>query len=714
MSAGGYFDHKAVSKREADHIESVYRTISFGTEPKKERSLSVATAATRLHKDRASYTYHDIHLSVPCAPEFRPVLPANLLETAAGICLKCASRSGSLPRSESGSMVSCTHIDSNRLANTKGTPKSILAPHSKRTLEDRNFIKSVSFDTVNVSYSDGQEPLYSPRSDEEDEEILQMRSRWRSQIDRSAQLSPSRSTSPSPRSSSPRLDRRKSTFVASGPQYPTRPIITHDSCSMAKKHALYDDLYAGRLEGKVAKLPNRGIMCYISGRKHTWVAIDWCCNQFLQDGDSLVVVASIRPQGRSLARLNRRQYSSVASAGGLTENKVRNSPEWSQATAENIMKYCLAVLNPNKIVKISVDLCVGSTEEVLSDMFALYQPSLVVTGAKPANNAPTIPWATKRLTDRLVSSLPVPMIIVPSKNMGMFETKLFDVLDERMEFVNANNKNVAIQRDELFDRLDAVGCYSLEDQRRVITESGPRDEFIKKDLRDTILEQKKQKEDQRMMEGPRSTYSEESSDEDSDGYESEGSVDSTNPPSFQPKKLDVGTDLKRMELEYQLKACQQFEVFEKSPLNENSFKDKVCIVLDAASKYGQELAAAASGGDDASRVVRDFIGAPELTRTKSMVTETSTKTDKELQKAMIAKYQQQQQQAQAQARAAAKAQPAAQSQVFKKPTPKISINDRSPSLSPTSSRPALIPSTSQPELQVRTKKKKSFWGLFKQ
>lgn len=729
MSTGSYFEYKDKHKKEQEQIDVMYRTISFGSEPKKERSLSLApsaaAAATKFHKDKSNYTYHEIHLDVPCAEEFKPTVPEDLLRQMAGVCLKCASsRSTSLSRVDSESMVSCTHVNSSKPQGSIRKPgKSILSSKGTPGLTYQNFIKSVSFDTVNISYSDGQELVCSPRSDSEDDDMLLTRNRWRSQLDRNRQLSPSRSLSPlSSRSGENsnvlpyQLDRGINSFISSSSKYPTKPIITHDSCSLTKKHSQYDDLYGGRLSGKHAKLPNREIMCYISGRKHTWTAIDWCCNQFLEDGDSLVIVASIRPQGRSLSRLTKKQYDSgtrlATSVGNITENKIRNSPEWSQSTAENIMKYCLAVLNPRKIVKISVELCVGSSEEVLSDMFALYQPSLVVTGTKPANNPPTMSWATKRLTDRLVSTLPVPMIVVPSKNMGMFESKLFGVLNERMSFMNENNKNVTIQRDELIEKLDRVGDYSLADQHKVIIESGPRDEFIEKDLRDTILEKKKQLRDQKMLLiPPDATSNNDSYSDVSDDNSDEISVDSANPPTFQPKKTDVNMELKRMELEYQLKVYQQFEIFEKNPLNENSFKDKLCIVMDAASKYGHELADATQTSDSAaSKLFRDFIGAPELTRTKSMVPVTATKqSDKELQDAMIAKYQQMQQQQQQQ-------NPTNQVQNSKRPTPKIKINsmELSPNLSPKSSKPELITSLSQQDIgSKQKKKKKSFWGIFK-
>lgn len=728
-----YFNQSATSatplngisfQTEMDHLYRATSAVSFRERARHTPSEATnATAGTRF-KDNDQYIYHTVHLNAKCPPQFLPMTPKEVFEGVTGTCQQCTNDRAhnlDLGRVDSG----CEHVS---LPDRIVTPKSILASSSSakagtagpsggaasatgsETPVDfmhesgsNSFGKSVSFDTVNTSiklvYKDPQEQgnyIKISGVDNKAEESL---------------------------------------------EYPTKPIVTHDSVSLTKKHKLYDDLYANRLSkdggGKVAKLPNREVMCYISGRKHTWTAIDWCCNRLLEHGDSLVIVASIRSNGRSLARFaTNKSDDSLAGAnggidtlvGGVTENKIRNSPEWSQACAENIMKYCLAVINPTKIVKISVELCVGTTDEVLSDMFALYQPNIVVTGTKPSKNTPTRPWATKRLTDRLVSSLPVPMIIVPSKNMGNFEKKLFKALDDRMEFINANNKNTILQRDEILKRMDEVGIYSLKDQHEAIIESGSRDDVIKGELKEAILEKQDQKK-QMGESGGATNVSDSEDDQDNDEDEDDASeddisVDSTAPPVFQPKVTDVNGELKRMELEYQLKVYKQFEAFEQEPLNPDSFKDRLCIVMDAASKYGRELADAANNSADKkkSKLFRDYIGVPELQRTKSMVSEAGGMSAAELQEKMIADYNRKKA-LEAEAKNSAGTDVSQSTGSQRKNAPKILISnaERSPSLSPKSSRgerPSLTASLSQPVVNSAPiiggkKKRSSLWNFFK-
>ena len=39
----------------------------------------------------------------------------------------------------------------------------------------------------------------------------------------------------------------------------------------------------------------RTILVYVSGRIHTWVALDWVLSKFIEDGDHVIIIASINP-----------------------------------------------------------------------------------------------------------------------------------------------------------------------------------------------------------------------------------------------------------------------------------------------------------------------------------------------------------------------------------------------------------------------------------
>ncbi|ODV82868.1 hypothetical protein CANARDRAFT_182148, partial [[Candida] arabinofermentans NRRL YB-2248] len=334
--------------------------------------------------------------------------------------------------------------------------------------------------------------------------------------------------------------------------YPTEPIITHDACTLTKKHQDFDKLYSGQLKPKTAKLPNRNILCYVSGRRHTWVSIDWICNRLLEDGDTLIVIASINP--KSSSSLRRRLSSTTPRSASppplISEENIKKSPEYAKIVTENLMKYILAITNPRKIIKITIEFAVGSTKDVLKDMYSLYLPSIVVIAAKPSMAESTKSWATSRITDRLVKNFPVPVIIVPSLNMNLFETKMFKALNKVVK--------TGLSDENVLKELDHSGSYELHDRRR--------------DIMNTSMED----------------------DEDA----------------------EPADKLKRMELSTEAKIYLELEELASKPFDDNTFKDWLCIVSEAAYNYGISLAESAKTGGESAKLVRTLTGAPDLSYSK--------------------------------------------------------------------------------------------------
>lgn len=638
-----------------------------------------SNVVSRAQSDMKVYPYHTVHLTVPVPAKLRPLSPEDVLEKVTGRCITCSGVSNS----------KCTHLSTDN--DSKGVvgggggsstaegssipltspgkprkeykPKSILSKKGAGSSSiDSRFSNSVSFDTVNLKFSDDLDnyPLSSFSDSDEDgyeggnfspvnrsgnsaDEFDRGRSTMEIPGRRMSSRSPSRSLSPRARSPLPsQLDmvsqqeeNMKGFFSL---KYPTSPIITHDACTLTRTHELFDDMYAGRLKYVSPKLHNRVIMCYISGRRHTWVGIDWAANQLLEDGDTLVIVASIKNPSRSLARYQRRN-SGVIVTSNITENKIRNSPEYAQAATENVMKYVLSIINPERIVKITVELAIGSTKDVFKDIFELYQPSLVIVGAKPGRAAPTRSWATKRISDRIVKTSPVPTIIVSPINMGLYETKFFKLLDKRMEFINQNKPNTYLVSHELLDEIDNAGVYSLEDQRDYIRRTASNDDYILKEL-NAILKEKKQNEGMKVksddeedetesessssdLVGERGEARSESAYDDIDSTLDDSSVDSANPPAFVVNTNNSASfKLKRLDLEAQIVIYKEVSKLESEPLTKDSFKHLLTVVSDAAHKYGVQLAESAKMGGEESELVRTLTGAPEqLERRKSMVME---------------------------------------------------------------------------------------------
>lgn len=718
--------HPTLSWGETPDFEGLRKTKSHTGET-IFKSMGVAS----VQADTKVYPYHKIHLKHPVPENLKPLTPDDVLARVTGKCINCSAANSA----------KCSHISQDSIpydqySNSLASPvrkreiplKSILARRGdERARIDSHFSNSVSFDTVNLRFSDDANnyPMYTfsdsdndadddGEDDNDDDYNLTTKNNTRKNSSpngnsnnnnggdnasdgtdyevtrgrpkansgnilprRTSSRSPSRSLSPSSRipitSNIDMVSQKESTMKSLfSLKYPTSPIITHDACTLTRKHKLFDDMYAGRLKYVTPKLHNRDIMCYISGRKHTWVGIDWACNQFLEDGDSLVIVSSIKNPGRSLSRFQRRN--SDLAIPNITENKIRNSPEYTQAVTENIMKYVLSILNPDKIVKITVELAIGSTNDVFQDIFDLYQPSLVIIGAKPGRAAPTKSWATKRLSDRIVVKSPVPTIIVSPINMGLYETKLFKVLDKRMNFLARDYPNKFQENDQLLQELDNVGFYNLNDQREYIRKTAVNDTFILQELDSAIKELEESRKaksgiadyaskDNNDLDGDLATVkkslsyedasiasssngsnsaivddddeqdddSEDDDEDDEDDEDNNGaddvSVDSTNPPAFLVNTRNTPSfKLKRLELEAQVAIYKEVSKLESDPLTEDSFKHLLTVVSDAAHKYGVQLAESAKLGGEESELVRTLTGAPEqVGRRKSMVSESIEK-----------------------------------------------------------------------------------------
>lgn len=317
----------------------------------------------------------------------------------------------------------------------------------------RNYQKRVSFDTINLQYDrddDDDEWQDTQFDDYDDYDFDRGRSRSKGP---SPNVSPLHSPTGSPlrRIRSPMrgsidlgMDDQKLARMISNhfkPQYPTSPIITHRGCTFTKLHNQFEDLYLEKLNNKehnylLPVLPNRVILVYITARKHTWVALDWILNKFIQHGDSVIIVSAI-----NLNFLSKRRYSNYTSPDKIVAKtprmrlRQRNRPEFVKVIAKNIMSYVMEVINPNVIAKVSIELAVGKSKKVLQEMYKLYEPNLVATGTKPNTRigAPLRSWHSSKLTDRLVKNFPLPVIIIPALNMNSFELQLENEVNSKYD-----------------------------------------------------------------------------------------------------------------------------------------------------------------------------------------------------------------------------------------------------------------------------------------
>lgn len=304
-----------------------------------------------------------------------------------------------------------------------------------------HYRKRISFDTINVEYCDeddwltGDDEFYPqhPKNSiaEEFDFMARGRGRGRESLPLPFAQSPARSPSASPtRLMSPTREIDPAQFLRGRLNYPTTPIITHKGVNLTRVHRQYEDLYDGVLgkEGLWPVLPHRVILIYISGRKHTWVALDWILRNFIEQGDSITIVAATNHK-LSPPSQRRGSYASPQKYPPKTPRvrlRQRSRPEYMIEIARNVLRYALNVINKDIITKVTVEIVDGNTKDALRDMYRLYEPNIVCTGSKtnPRNSAPLKSWQSSRLSDRLVKNFPLPVIVVPALNLAVFEDRL--------------------------------------------------------------------------------------------------------------------------------------------------------------------------------------------------------------------------------------------------------------------------------------------------
>lgn len=317
-------------------------------------------------------------------------------------------------------------------------------PNDKVPLMDE-YNRRVSFDTVNLQYAEELDDDDSA-SDEDQWPSPHMergRQRIASPIASPLLRSPGRG---SPTRQSIDLSDFSKYFMQGRMDYPTTPIITHRGCTFTREHPAFQDLYQGKLPGMKPVLPGRVILIYLSGRKHTWVGLDWVLNKFLEDGDRIVVVSAINLK---LMLKSSKKYQKHGRFAPVTTKTLkmrlrqRNRPEYIKILSRDIMEYIMYVIDPSVIAKVSIELAVGRTKDVLKGMYKLYEPNLVCTGTKLStrNSAPLKSWLSSKLTDRLIKNFPLPVIAVPAMNMNKLELDLEVELNKRSKEADARIKN---------------------------------------------------------------------------------------------------------------------------------------------------------------------------------------------------------------------------------------------------------------------------------
>ncbi|SCU99399.1 LADA_0H19526g1_1 [Lachancea dasiensis] len=195
-------------------------------------------------------------------------------------------------------------------------------------------------------------------------------------------------------------------IVGSGSQmpqsmYPSRPCVLHKALNRVKVHSAFAK-YVVQHRKTEDKESLRTIVCVISGRRHTWSAVDWYVENLSLDGDHLVIVTRI-PNFEEESNRNSTSQTTFVDGYDFKNDKSKNASLsrrssnsdrgqsaavvdiMARAKCDAILDYYLGKLN-GKIMKISVELIKDdSTPSALSSAIALYKPDLKIVSTVSTN-----------------------------------------------------------------------------------------------------------------------------------------------------------------------------------------------------------------------------------------------------------------------------------------------------------------------------------------
>ncbi|CEP62160.1 uncharacterized protein LALA0_S04e09208g [Lachancea lanzarotensis] len=211
--------------------------------------------------------------------------------------------------------------------------------------------------------------------------------------------------------------------------YPSRPCVNHNALTVTKMHRDFFTYVKDKRQTD-NKESLRTILCAISGRRHTWSAVDWYVKNLAQDGDHLVIVTRI-PQFEDMAKSTASSQTKLLDGYDITNNKTK-SPIVSRRPSSSerdlisfeidaiarqkcgdLLHYYLSKLN-GKIVKVTVELIKdNSTTYALTSAIALYRPDFKVVSTVSTNLHIKFKNGHVKLPNFLMRHFWVPTYVIP-------------------------------------------------------------------------------------------------------------------------------------------------------------------------------------------------------------------------------------------------------------------------------------------------------------
>lgn len=194
----------------------------------------------------------------------------------------------------------------------------------------------------------------------------------------------------------------------------------------------------------------RTILCHISGRRHTWVSLDWTLRRLAQNTDHIVVVANLpkfssrftgmndrgfSPRSRSRGRGEGSHYRSLSVGFDNGDNEAMHQGfiEWGsgynrkdvERKIMDIFRYIRVILPCTLAVKITVEIVIGKTKKVMLDAMNCYTPDFCIESTlKWERTDNLVVWKSKTVKDVLCTKFPIPVFVVPARRMYDFESEM--------------------------------------------------------------------------------------------------------------------------------------------------------------------------------------------------------------------------------------------------------------------------------------------------
>lgn len=233
----------------------------------------------------------------------------------------------------------------------------------------------------------------------------------------------------------------------------------------------------------------RAILIHISGRRHSWVALDYVISKLVNNGDKLVVCCNL-PTENNRQRMTRRRdrvnrkirlqklRSQVGSdlddsedESGSDSDDVydRNESHWKngytyeevEETLNDLIKYVHLLLPADKIIKLTCEISVESTKEAIINAYNCYLPKMVVITTKKWQHDEKVGEAKSNLiVDVLVNRLPCPIVVVPAKKSDSFER----YIEERLRITT----DVTISKEEKHRKLNEISRHLMMVRRPLL------------------------------------------------------------------------------------------------------------------------------------------------------------------------------------------------------------------------------------------------------